>query len=261
VTIWWRNGSGPGDRTDLAAAGDYLPEMPVLDRIDDPTAEALLAGRPVPPALDPLAEVLATYRQAGHRPVPPPAELAAWLVTGRPPGEIPDGGAVPVWMVRTGGQRRRRRMPGVGVLAGVAAKLAGMSVAAKAMAGVAVAAAGVTSAGLAGALPEPAQDRFETVVESVTPVDVPAPAGPASEFGERVSEDARDGGVDGSEVSEEARQLGERLRPTELPPVVPELPAKPGLPAELPTPDQTGQPGPPDGLPGPGIRPTPPPGR
>lgn len=261
MTTWWRSGSGSGDRTDLAAGGDYHPEMTAPDLIDDPTAEALLAGRPVPPGLDPLAELLATYRRAGHRPVPPRAELAVWLVTGRPSGEAPGRGAVLVRRVRTGGQRRHRRMPGAGVLAGVAAKLAGMSIAAKAMAGVAVAAAGVTSAGLAGALPEPAQDRFETVVETVTPLDVPAPAGPASEFGERVSEDAKDGGVDGSEISEEARQLGEQHRPTELPPAVPELPADPGQPSELPTPDQAGQPGPPEELPDPDIRPSPPRGR
>lgn len=147
----------------------------------------------------------------------------------------------------------------------VGAKLAGMSVAAKALAGIAVATAGVGTAGFADALPDPAQARFEHVVESVTPITFPDQANQNSEFGEEVSEDARDGGVDGEEISEKAREQGEARRPTELPTAGPERPgppADPGKPTELPTPDQ---PGPPATLPieppTEDDRPIPPPGR
>jgi hypothetical protein len=227
--------SWPGTRTGNPAAGDYLREMPVLDQIDEPTAEAILAGRPVPPALEPLTLVVAAYRRAADRPVPPSPALAEWMAAG-------------------GGRRRRKKMAAVEVLAGVAAKLTGMSLAAKALAGVAIASAGVASAGFAGALPEPAQERFESVVETVTPVEFPA--GEHTPFGEEVSEDAKDGGVDGAEISEKARQLGDQHAPAELP--APVDPADPGQPAELPTPDEPGPPNPP---PGEDHRPTPPPGR
>jgi hypothetical protein len=243
--------------------------MSAPSQIDDRTAEALLTGRPVPPALEPLTGLLAAYRRAAAgAPVPASPELAARMAAGQFP-------PAPATGSRAGGNgtdrghqapardgRRRRRMPAVEVLAGVAAKLTGMSVAAKALAGVALATASVGTAGQAGALPDPAQERFETVVETVTPLDVPAPAGENAEFGERVSEDAKDGGVDGGEISEEARQQGDRHRPAELPapgepggPDDPGAPDDPGMPTELPTP---GEPGPPDSPPDGGDRPTPP---
>jgi hypothetical protein len=231
--------------------------MPILSQIDDATAEALLAGRPVRPALEPLTAVLAAYRRAADRPVRPSAELAARLAGGftiataapcRPAVGDRDGrGRRP----SAGRRRRYRRMPAVEVLATVAAKLAGMSVAAKALAGIAVATVGVGTAGFAGTLPGPAQERFQTVVESVTPITFPDQASENAEFGREISEDARDGGVDGAEVSEKARQQGDLHQPVELP-------AAPGRPAELPTPDQ---PGPPDPPPGEDHRPTAPPGR
>jgi hypothetical protein len=122
----------------------------------------------------------------------------------------------------------------IGGLATAAGKVAGLSVAAKASAGLAVALASIGTAGAAGVLPDPAQNRFDSVVESVTG-DQPTPAGPASEnaeFGQQVSEDARDGGVDGAEISEQARQLGDQHRPDQAP-----VPAEPGQPTDLPTPD------------------------
>jgi hypothetical protein len=252
----------------MGVAGDYSREMTALDQIDDATAEALLSGRPVPPALEPLAAVMASYRRVVvDQPVPPSPELAAWLVEGglprtAAPGRPVVGGGTGNGRghrVPAGKRRRRRRMPAAEVLAGVAAKLAGMSAAAKALAGIAVATAGIGTAGLTGTLPDPAQEKFETVLETVSPVEFGEPARDEhADFGERVSEDARDGGVDGGEISEEARQQGERNRPAELPAQVPD---DPGKPSELPTPDQTGQPGPPEAPPGEELRPTAPPGR
>lgn len=211
--------------------------MPVRNQIDDATAEALLAGRPVPPALDPLTAVLAVYRRIAEQPVRPRGELATQLAAGGfPRTAAPSRPA--------SGKRRRRRMAAE-VLAVVGAKLAGMSLAGKALAGVALATAGMGTAGFAGTLPEPAQERFERVVESVTPIRFPDQADQRSEFGEEVSEDARDGGVDGEEISERARQQGKQRRPADLPTAVPEQPGPPGdpgQPSELPTPEQPGPP-------------------
>jgi hypothetical protein len=121
-------------------------------------------------------------------------------------------------------------------LATAAGKLAGLSVGMKASAGIAVAVASIGTAGAAEVLPDPAQDRFDTVVESVTDNERPSPdpANQNTEFGQRVSDDARDGGVDGVEISDEARQLGDQHRPDQLPTPAP---AEPGRPADLPTPD------------------------
>jgi hypothetical protein len=255
------------DRAGSAPGGDYLPEMQIRSQIDDATAEALFAGQPVPPALEPLIAALAAYRRAADRPVRPSRELAAALATGefaatavpcRPVVWDRDGrGRRPA----AGRRRRPSRMPAVEVVAVAAAKLAGLSLAAKALAGVAIATVGVGTAGFAGALPGPAQERFDTVVESVTPISFPDRASENAEFGEEVSEDARDGGVDGTEISEKARQLGDQHAPVELPAVVPGTagqPAQPGPPSDLPTP---GLPGPPDPPPGEDHRPTAPPGR
>ena len=266
MPVWWRGERCAANRTAAGAGGDYSREMTAPNQIDDATAEALLTGRPVPPALEPLAAMMAGYRQAVlDQPVPPSPELAEWLVEGGPPRTAAP--ARPVvshdngrgHRVPAGTRRRRSRMPAVEVLAGGAAKLAGMSAAAKALAGIAVATAGIGTAGLTGTLPDPAQERFETVVETVSPVKLGEPASDDhADFGERVSEDAKDGGVDGGEISEEARQQGERNRPTDLPR---QVPADPGKPSGLPTPDQTGQPGPPESPPGAELRPTAPPGR
>jgi hypothetical protein len=121
------------------------------------------------------------------------------------------------------------------LLSGIAAKLAGAGLA-KAGAGLTMAAMSVTGAGAAGVLPEPAQNGVATVIEAVSPLDIPggkgeekkkdvAEADPVeaeeneeanenenNDFGERVSADAQDGGVDGSVISEEARERAEERR-------------------------------------------------
>lgn len=111
------------------------------------------------------------------------------------------------------------------LLSGIAAKLAAAGLA-KAGAGLTVVALSVTGAGAAAnVLPEPAQNGVANAIEAVSPLDIPG--GKAEEkkndvaeseenenndFGERVSTDAKDGGVDGKVISEEARQRAEQRR-------------------------------------------------
>lgn len=223
----------------MSLRGDNGSEMNTPRLIDDATAEALLAGGPVDGELQPLARAVRAYRDVGRRPVHPAGELAVRMATGvftspagsdtasasRVNGHGPVTAAIPGW--------RRVRMAILTGLAAATAKIASMSVAAKATAGLSIAAASMGTAGFAGVLPEPAQDRFDTVVETVAPNGAPA-ADENAEFGERVSEDARDGGVDGEEISDEARQQGELRRPEDA--SVP-APGDSGVPADTPASD------------------------
>jgi hypothetical protein len=98
------------------------------------------------------------------------------------------------------------------LLAGLAAKAAGLGMAAKAGVGLGVAAASVTGAGAAGVLPAPVQDTVAAVVASTTPFTLPdADAREArTGVGASVSADATgasDGvpGVDGEAVAARVR--------------------------------------------------------
>jgi hypothetical protein len=139
-----------------------------------------------------------------------------------------------------------------------------------AAAGVAVAVVGVATAGFGGILPEQAQDRFENVVESVTPYEFrhqrpgPVRTGPDSV---RQSGDLPDGdaggrpgngdrgpdpgradadgpgrGVDGREVSEQARQNGGQGNSGQAPETA-------GVPGPAGVPETAGVPGPAADLP------------
>jgi hypothetical protein len=218
--------------------GDSSSEMHRRQDIGDAAIEALLsgngAGEGIPPSLAALADEL---RDLAVGPAPRPSPLLATLLqqgfsteNGDPsataasnvPGPATEQAAgLPKW--------RRRRMV-------LAEFLAGLSVAAKATFGVGVAMASVTAAGAAGALPDAVQNVVATSVEAVTPFDLPDsgdaddddeqegvagdesgdPAEDGSEdpenFGARVSADAQDGGVDGQEISEEAKLNGEANR-------------------------------------------------
>lgn len=228
---------------------DYVSEMIALHQIDDATAEALLAGRTVTDELAPLAEVVRAYRRMADQPVRPSTELARQMATGLFTGSAEQ------YQPATGAGRGRRRRPSRTVARTVWVAVLG---------GAAAAVAGVGTAGFAGVLPDPAQERFETVVETVTPFEFPQQADENAEFGdacepdqpicgEEVSEDAKDGGVDGGEISERAREQGDERRPVDLPTVVP---GGPGKPSNLPTPANPDQPTPDD--PGPGNVPAPP---
>ena len=61
------------------------------------------------------------------------------------------------------------------LLAGLAAKLAGLGLAAKAALGLGIATTAVTGAGAAGVLPDPAQHAVASVVNAVSPLQLPDP--------------------------------------------------------------------------------------
>ncbi len=135
------------------------------------------------------------------------------------------------------------------ILTGLLAKLAALGAAGKATAGLTAAAAAVAAAGATGvlpALPEQAdRGTVERGVEVAEPdvempdtglVDLPEAPGdevkgepaPQASFGQSVAEDAREGGVVGSEIAEQARQQGTDRR------------ADAGRPADLPEQASTG---------------------
>jgi hypothetical protein len=217
----------------LTPPDDYVGEMIARHQIDDATAEALLAGSAVSGDLRPLAEVVHACRRMARQPVRPSATLARRIAAGafpRPAGRYraPAAGS---------GHRRRRTLTRTAWIAVTG--------------GVVAAVAGVGTAGFAGVLPDQAQERFEDVVETVTPYEFPLRGNEndRNRFGEEVSEDARDGGVDGGEIGERAREQGDEHRPVDPP-------AEPGVPPDLPAPARPDHPGP--GRPGPGDVPAPP---
>lgn len=171
---------------------DYPSEMPLLREIDDATAEAVLRGDDVPAEFEPLVSAIAALRSAPQPPVRPTAELATRMAAGDFAGSRASGRG------RYSAGRRSVRNRSARV------RLAALPLRAKIAAAVALAGGGLATATVAGALPEPAQQRVQSVIESVTPIEFRAPA----DFGREVADDARDGGVDGREVREKARQLG-----------------------------------------------------
>jgi hypothetical protein len=234
----------------LSPPDDYVSEMIAIHQIDDATAEALLTGRSVTDEFAALAEMMQAYRRVGRRPVRASAALAQQMAAGT------FTGAAEYYQPAGFTSRGRRRRP---------SRSAARTAWVVALGGVAAAVAGVGAAGFAGVLPDQAQERFETVVETVTPYDFPKQANENSEFGEEVSEDAKDGGVEGDEVSERAREQGDDRRPTDLPTVAPD---QPGKPSDLPTPANPEVPTPADRgrgevpvPPGEGLRPSVPPGQ
>lgn len=172
---------------------DYDSEMPTQRELDDVTVEAVLRGHPVSAEFEPLAWAVAALRTPPEQPVPLSAELAARMAT----GDFPSAAA----------SRPSRRSAGrkAGRHRAARRKLATLPLRAKVAAASALAIAGMTTATVAGALPEPAQHHFEMVIESVTPFEFVD----RSEFGQEVADDARDGGVDGQDVSEKAREQGQ----------------------------------------------------
>jgi hypothetical protein len=209
--------------------------MPGQTVLDDAAVEAVLRGAAVAPELEPLASFVDSIRTAATRPVRPSRELADRMASG-------------VFVTARARRTRVRRS---------SSKVAAMSLRTKVAAGCAAALTGLTGVAAAGALPDAAQERVETMIESVTPIEFPDRAG----FGQEVADDAQDGGVDGQQISERAREQGRQPadatnqgqaddhRPAGVPA---------GPPSSLPTPDQTlpesaeNRPGP-DDRPGAGV--------
>lgn len=229
----------------MTPTDDYTGEMPLLRQVDDATAERLLAGQPVPPDLESVATVVRALREVSAKPARPSDALRQQMAA----GVFTDG---PVYSYRpaTGGVVRR-------VVAAVTTKIAGARLATK-LAGAAVVAAvlGTATAGFAGSLPEPVQDGFENVVESVTPYDfsertgggrvgpAEAPDSPEpdpergggdrpAEPGAGPSGEPGNGGVEGPEVGEDARDEAPG-RPTDLPTPAQEAPGQQQRPTAPP---------------------------
>lgn len=194
----------------MSPADDNEAEMYRRSGIDDHAIEAFIAGSPIGDGWEPLDAFASQVRRVADGPVPEPSlQLAAFLSSGlsteksnlpataasNVTGPAPQVAGLPKW--------RKKSMA-------LAEFLAGLSVAAKAALGIGVAAASVTAAGAAGALPGPAQDAVAATVRAVTPFSFPESASDSADFGKTVSTDARDGGVDGQEVSDAAKENGNR---------------------------------------------------
>ncbi len=196
----------------MSGTGDYDTEMFRRHHIDDAALEAFFSGNGADEELAPLAAFAEELRSVASGPLPAPSmQLAAMLADGfstdkgdllatatsNVPGPAPQVAGLPKW--------RRKRMI-------IGEFIAGLSVAAKATFGISMAAASVTAAGAAGALPAPAQHAVSAAVEAATPFSFPDKANDHADFGKKVSTDARDGGVDGKEVSEDAKHNGDAHR-------------------------------------------------
>lgn len=226
----------------MTPVDDYPGEMSSPRQVDDATVERLVAGRADSPDLEPVATVVRALREVSAQPVEPSAVLRQQMAAG-----VFTGAAAYPYRPATRGLVRR-------LVAAAAIRVGRLRLATRlAAAALAVAVLGTATAGFAGSLPAPVQDRFETVVESVTPYQFgektgrggggpagdadttgpgagdrdpasPDPAGPGITGPGQpggVSQDANDGGVEGPEVSQ--RDGG---RPTDLPPPAQEAPGQ-----------------------------------
>jgi hypothetical protein len=108
-----------------------------------------------------LSEFLDELRSWGTGPAPEPNAALASLLQGQPDPGRP----------RPSTPRRKKHM--------ITSKLAGLGIAAKAALGLGVAAAAVTTAGATGVLPPPAQHAVASVVDAVTPLQLPDPTASA----------------------------------------------------------------------------------
>ena len=196
----------------MSDAGDNDTEMFRRHRIDDAAAEAFVTGNGADEELVPLAAFADELRAMAAG--PPPAaslQLAAMLAEGFSTDKgdllVTAASSVPGPAVQVAGlpKWRTRRMI-------ITEFIAGLSVATKAAFGIGMAAASVTAAGAAGALPAPAQHAVSAAVEAATPFSFPDKANDNADFGGTVSTDAHDGGVDGKDVSEDAKHNGDAHR-------------------------------------------------
>lgn len=228
----------------MSGSRDYKDEMHAQRELDDARVEAVLSGEPVSAELEPLAAALSALRAFPGQPVRPSEELAARMATGDFASAV-----APRPSRRSAGRHVARR------------RLAALPLRAKVAAGSVLALGGLASATAAGALPDQAQHGVESVIEMMTPFEFTDP----SDFGREVSEDARDGGVDGQEISEKAKEQGNPqdagnsglepavppkpgvdrpapagTRPTDIPDVAGK-PSEPGRPADTGKPDGAGK--------------------
>ena len=138
--------------------------------------EALLAGRPVPEGAAGLAAFTEAVRSSATRPGRPNAALAELLATGLLADHsspsvrtAPTAGSVPA---RRPSRVRTRRRPAM-IFSALIAKFLSAGAVAQAATGATVAVVAFTGVGAVGALPDPVQDTFATVVSQITPLQPP----------------------------------------------------------------------------------------
>jgi hypothetical protein len=174
--------------------GDRFDERCGWPSIDDPQVEALLTGREVSADLAPLAAVVGALKEAAAQPAPPAPSLALQIST----GTFGDGEVVPP-PTRSGDGR----LPGgwwIPAPPGWTPEVTEMQprlAARTASVGVVIVLLGVGTAGFHNALPEPAQVRFERVVETVTPYEFPERTAGGEGSGVERSVPDEDGDPDG----------------------------------------------------------------
>jgi hypothetical protein len=244
----------------MSPAGDVRDEMTIgcLDEAFD----RFLAGRPVPTEAARLVAFVNDVRAVAVRPGQPSPQLAELLATGLLTGpETAAARAVPTpGVAQPAGQQRRRRTM-LGILAAATARLTSAGAVAQAATGLGIVLASVTGAGAAGVLPDPVQNPVSSVLEAVTPLELPdsaddrstmneAPApqeeapqdgeSPAetpaqADFGRQVSEEAQGGGVDGQDVSGGARDTHQPDVPAAQRPATEHpVPARPTTSSDVP---------------------------
>ena len=138
--------------------------------------EALLAGRPVPQGAAGLAAFTGAVRASATRPGRPNAALAELLATGL----LTDQSSPSVRTARSAGSPPERRSSRVRIRRRTAmifpvllAKFLSAGAVAQAATGATVAVVAFTGIGAVGALPDPVQDTFATVVAEITPLEPP----------------------------------------------------------------------------------------
>jgi hypothetical protein len=220
----------------MRPAGDEGDEM--TDDCFDDAFDRYLAGRPVPAQAAALVAFADDVRAVAACPGRPSPQLARMLADGLGSPDAAAVGAVPPPRTAGRGGHRRRKRTVFEALSAAAARAMPAGAFAQAALGLGVVLAGVTGAGAAGVLPGPVQDEVSSVVEVLTPFELPTsaddtstgdddessppvgvvsgtgepqdgelpPGTPAqAEFGARVSGDARDDGVVGQDISDQAR--------------------------------------------------------
>lgn len=210
-------------RNGHASVADDEDEMTWFEH-DGDGALYLLASRDIPPGRDDLSDLdvfLAALKEAAVASPRPSPELAVLLAEGLSPAAP---AATPSSCPGDGRPKRRKRI----VLETALAKLASLGLAAKASVAGATLLAATTGAGVAGALPDPAQEAAADAVSTVSPfevprpddaavpadagapddVDVPAAGDPAAnDHGQKVAETARTTDAEGCERGQQIAQV------------------------------------------------------
>ncbi len=151
--------------------------------------EALLAGRPGPEGAAGLAAFTEAVRTSATRPGRPNAALAELLATGLLTDQsspsvrtATSAGSAPQWQPSRVRTRRRTTV----ILSALIAKFLSAGALAQAATGATVAVVAFTGVGAVGALPDPVQDTFATVVSEITPIEPPTSDGTTEETTEEV---------------------------------------------------------------------------